>query len=95
MHMGLAMRDKPSKPEHFEAFIVDVRPATATQVGGQHYKDMAIQPTEFIMANKIDYLAGNVIKYVCRHDKKNGKEDLEKAKHYIDLMIEHYYLRSD
>jgi hypothetical protein len=58
------------------------------QVGGEHYKDMAIQPVEFIHANGIGYMEGNVIKYVTRWRKKNGLADLQKARHYIDLLIE-------
>jgi hypothetical protein len=58
------------------------------QVGGGHYKDMAIQPVEFIHANGIGYMEGNVIKYVTRWRKKNGIADLQKARHYIDLLIE-------
>jgi len=49
---------------------------------------MAIQPVEFIYANGIGYFEGNVIKYVCRWRKKAGIADLEKARHYIDLLIE-------
>lgn len=59
-----------------------------TQVGGNHYRDMKIQPVEFIHANNIPYLEGNVIKYLCRWRNKNGIADLEKAKHYIELLIE-------
>jgi hypothetical protein len=58
------------------------------QVGGEHYKDVAIQPVEFIHANGIGYMEGNVIKYVTRWRKKNGIADLQKARHYIDLLIE-------
>lgn len=58
------------------------------QVGGGHYKDMTIQPVEFIHANGIGYMEGNVIKYVTRWRKKNGIADLEKARHYIDLLIQ-------
>lgn len=58
------------------------------QVGGGHYKDLPIQPVEYIHANAIGYFEGNVIKYVSRWRKKNGIADLEKAKHYIDLLIE-------
>lgn len=57
------------------------------QVGGNHYKDLHIQPVEYIHANNIPYLEGNVIKYITRWRKKNGIADLEKAKHYIDLLI--------
>lgn len=62
-----------------------------TQVGGDHYKSMKIQPAQFALENKLDYCQANAIKYICRHQSKNGKQDLEKAKHYIDLLIEHYY----
>ena len=58
------------------------------QVGGSHYKDFAIQPLEFITKNKLSYIQGNIIKYVTRYKDKNGVEDLQKAKHYIDLLIE-------
>lgn len=65
--------------------------ASQEQVGGSHYKDMAIQPVDFIYKNGLGYLEGNVIKYVARHKKKGGKQDLEKAKHYIDLLIQQEY----
>jgi len=58
------------------------------QVGGDHYKKLKIQPIEYIHANQIGYMEGNVIKYVSRWKEKNGIKDLEKAKHYIDLLIE-------
>lgn len=61
------------------------------QVGGSHYKDLKIQPIEFIHANNIPFCEANAIKYLCRHRNKNGKQDLEKAKHYIDLLIELEY----
>jgi len=59
-----------------------------TQVGGNHYKKMKIQPAEFIEQNGLSYLQGNAIKYICRFREKNGVEDLRKAKHYIDMLIE-------
>ncbi len=62
--------------------------ASERQVGGDHYKNMKIQPTEFIHKNNIPFIPGNVIKYICRYKFKNGIQDLEKAKHYIDLLIE-------
>lgn len=62
-----------------------------TQVGGSHYKDCKIQPIEFIHANNIPFCEANAIKYLCRHRNKNGKQDLEKAKHYIDLLIKLEY----
>jgi hypothetical protein len=58
------------------------------QIGGSHYKDMKIQPIEFIVGNNIPYIEGNIIKYICRWRSKNGVEDLEKAKHYLEMLIE-------
>ena len=52
-----------------------------------HYTQFKIQPIVFIMANKLDYPTGNVIKYVCRQKMKNGLEDLKKARVYIDYLI--------
>ena len=62
--------------------------ALNTQVGGSHYKNMTIQPVEFIEKNNLGFCVGNIIKYVCRYKDKNGIEDLKKARHYIDLLIE-------
>jgi hypothetical protein len=62
--------------------------ATKRQVGGTHYKGLAIQPVEFIHANRIGFIEGNAIKYLCRWRDKGGLADLEKAKHYIELLIE-------
>ena len=58
------------------------------QVGGNHYKKYKIQPVEFIIKNNIGFCEGNVIKYVLRFKDKNGIADLEKAKHYLELLIE-------
>lgn len=65
--------------------------ALERQIGGSHYKDFVIQPVEFIHRNGIGFLEGNIIKYTCRHNKKNGKDDLLKAKHYIELLLELEY----
>jgi hypothetical protein len=62
--------------------------ASETQIGGSHYSNMAIQPIEFIHKNKLSFIQGNIVKYVCRYKSKGGIEDLDKAKHYIDLLIE-------
>ena len=62
------------------------------QVGGKHYRSFKIQPAEFINENKLLFAEGNAIKYICRHSAKNGKQDLEKAKHYIDMIIERDYV---
>jgi hypothetical protein len=62
--------------------------ALKTEVGGGHYKDFAIQPVNFIHENGIGFCEGNAIKYLCRWRQKGGIQDLEKAKHYIDMLIE-------
>ena len=61
------------------------------QIGGSHYKSMAVQPSEFINKNKLQFAEGNAIKYICRHAYKGEVQDLEKAKHYIDMIIERDY----
>lgn len=58
------------------------------QEGGSHYRTMKIQPVEYIHANGIPFIEGAVIKYVSRWRAKNGVEDLKKARHFIDLLIE-------
>lgn len=63
----------------------------ATQVGGSHYKDMKIQPVEFIHANNIPFIEGACIKYLCRHRNKNGAEDLRKVIHFCEMLIELEY----
>lgn len=52
-----------------------------------HYTRFAIEPRDFIQANKIGYAVGNIIKYVCRYDGKDGLRDLEKAKNYLEFLI--------
>jgi hypothetical protein len=61
-----------------------------TQVGGSHYKDKgsSMQPWAIIDAWGLDFYAGNVLKYILRHQYKDGVEDLKKARHYLDRMIE-------
>ena len=70
-----------------------VETALDTQIGGEHYKKYAIQPVEFITNNELGFLEGCVIKRICRYENKNGLEDLKKAKHEIDLLIELKYGR--
>lgn len=65
--------------------------ANEKQINGDHYKSMSIQPSEFIVRNNIPWLEANAIKYLCRHSKKGGIVDLEKAKHYIELAMDEYY----
>lgn len=65
------------------------------QIGGEHYQHMEIQPTEFIEKNKLSFLEGCVVKRICRHRRKNGREDLEKIKHEVDMIIELHYPEGD
>jgi len=67
------------------------RTAKEEQVGGNHYKSLIIQPVDFCQRNELNYCESNVIKYVTRHRTKNGVEDLLKAKHYINLLLEIEY----
>ncbi|OAM52915.1 hypothetical protein A7981_05620 [Methylovorus sp. MM2] len=62
--------------------------ALDVQVSGTHYKNLKIQPVEYIHANNIPFAEGSVIKYVSRWRNKNGIKDLEKAKHFLELLIE-------
>jgi hypothetical protein len=61
------------------------------QVGGDHYKKMVIQPAEFINKNKLLFAEGNAIKYICRHNYKGGEEDVKKAIHYLEMILERDY----
>lgn len=61
------------------------------QEGGSHYKGYAIQPVQYAHANHLDFFQGSVVKYVTRFRDKNGKEDLLKARHFIDMLIELEY----
>ena len=62
--------------------------ALERQEGGDHYRQMKIQPVQFIHANGIPFIEGSIIKYVSRWRSKGGVKDLEKARHFIDLLIE-------
>ena len=65
------------------------------QIGGNHYKDMPIQPSVFIYRNGLNWLQGNAIKYICRHSTKGGEQDLDKAIHYLQLLKEEEYGHND
>jgi hypothetical protein len=58
------------------------------QIGGNHYKKMNVEVYEFCMVNNIPFVEGNIIKYVCRYKDKGGLDDLNKAKHYLEMLIE-------
>ena len=65
--------------------------ALSKQEGGGHYKQMKIQPVEYIVENNIPYCEANVIKYVSRHREKNGAQDIRKAIHYLELILQMQY----
>lgn len=62
--------------------------ANGYQEGGEHYKSKGIQPWDYITINNLGYLEGNIVKYVSRYKEKNGVQDLKKARHYLDKLIE-------
>jgi len=69
--------------------MIDLAPnANDVQVAGTHYKDKAIQPWDYIIANELGYLEGNIVKYVSRWKDKGGLDDLKKAQHYLAKLIE-------
>lgn len=63
----------------------------AVQHGGSHYQDRGIQPIQYIVANKLDFMQGNALKYITRHKDKNGAEDIKKAIHYLQMILEFDY----
>lgn len=85
------------KPEPVQAPAIDMPTAeedeafnaiNENQIGGDHYKSKAIQPWDFISSNNLGYLEGNIVKYVSRWKDKGGVQDLEKAMHYLQKLIE-------
>jgi len=64
------------------------RKSLKKQVAGSHYKELPIQPVEYVYRNDVGFFEGNVIKYVTRWRDKGGLDDLEKAKHYLEMLIE-------
>ena len=63
----------------------------SSQVDGNHYTSMKIQPAEFINENNLQFAEGNAIKYICRHQKKGKRKDIEKAIHYLEMILERDY----
>ena len=61
------------------------------QIGGDHYKRMAIQPSDYIVKNKLGWYEGNIVKYITRHSIKGGRQDIEKVIHYAELLLEEEY----
>lgn len=93
VHRGYEYWSKiASESKEAVAAIAALASPSETQVGGDHYKWMAIQPAEYAHRNGLGFLEGNVVKYVTRHDRKGGKDDLLKAIHCIQLLIEYQYV---
>jgi hypothetical protein len=61
--------------------------ANEKQIGGDHYRTLAIQPSEYIYRNQLGWHEGNAVKYITRHRIKGGKQDIEKAIHYLELLL--------
>ena len=85
------VRSKECTSDRGMAVSGDTGNAWGKQVGGDHYKQYAIQPAQFALANGLDYAQSNAIKYIVRHKDKNGVQDLDKAVHYIELLKQYYY----
>ena len=75
-------------PEQWDAIDRATEKARDKMIGGDHYRQGSIQPIEYIYANNLGFCEGNCIKYLTRYKYKNGLEDLKKAKHYIELLME-------
>ena len=74
--------------DDFKSFSYDT---LNKQVDGNHYKNMKIQPAEFINENKLLFAEGNAIKYICRHRSKGKENDIKKAIHYLEMILERDY----
>ena len=61
------------------------------QIGGSHYRDMVMQPSEFINKNRLQFAEGSAIKYICRHAAKGKEQDIDKAIHYLEMIKERDY----
>jgi hypothetical protein len=77
-------------PETLLTTFFPITNAMSKQVAGDHYSKLKIQPVEYIMQNGLDYLQGNVIKYITRFRDKAGVQDLDKAIHYIEMLKERH-----
>ena len=65
------------------------------QIGGSHYKSMVMQPSEFINKNRLPFAEGSAIKYICRHAAKGKEQDIHKAMHYLEMILERDYLTTE
>jgi len=61
------------------------------QIGGNHYQSMVMQPREVINRNKLPFAEGSAIKYICRHAAKGKEQDIHKAIHYLEMILDRDY----
>ena len=76
---------------HKDIFKGTIYNSLEDQIGGKHYRNMKIQPAEFINENKLLFAEGNAIKYICRNSVKGKRQDIEKAIHYSEMILERDY----
>lgn len=88
------LETKAAVAEQLEKLAPVEEEPTVKQVGGDHYL-LPIQPVDYIYYNEIPYLEGNVIKYVTRHRNKNGRQDIEKAIHYLEMILDREYAEDE
>ena len=93
MNFFKGWREKSMVTQAIFSLVIERRKMSTynKQIGGTHYRKMKIQPSKFVIENKLLFPEGSVIKYICRHRYKGKKEDLLKAKHFIDMIIERDY----
>ncbi len=82
---------KNTKMTHKDIFKEFTYDCLAEQIGGDHYQKLKVSPAYFISENKLLFAEGNVVKLVCRHQNKNKKEDIQKAIHYLNIILERDY----
>jgi len=70
---------------------MSIKSAKDKQIMGTHYKDCPIQPIDYIVDNGLGWCEGNIVKYITRHNKKGGEEDIKKVIHYAELLLEKKY----
>ena len=76
---------------HKDIFKQSTYDSLEKQVGGKHYRNMKIQPAHFINENNLLFAEGNAIKYICRHSAKGKEQDIKKAIHYLEMILERDY----
>jgi hypothetical protein len=86
--MGIKQKQLDDDYDDWAAAEGQSKSVNDIQHGGDHYKNRAIQPWDYVIANDMGYLEGTIVKYITRYKDKNGVEDLMKARHFLDKLIE-------